>query len=139
VRRHASTKGCSRESSDVQQREAPTPRGRGLNEGLLSREQRPARERLAPVHVSLASTKGCSRESSDQVAGESAALALLDEASTKGCSRESSDCRRPSPPTTHTARLNEGLLSREQRPAGEQLHTERWAASTKGCSRESSD
>ena len=64
-----------------------------------------------------ASTKGCSRESSDQL------FVLADGvrgvASTKGCSRESSDGFRYAGWTDMDRRLNEGLLSREQRrPAG---------------------
>jgi len=91
--RVASTKGCSRESSDHHRNPPETMAIHiGLNEGLLSREQRPTDAPGNPDVGSLASTKGCSRESSDP---------------------------RQRPGTaSHRAGLNEGLLSREQRPAG---------------------
>jgi len=111
----ASTKGCSRESSD--------------RRGRWSR----------PRHRE-ASTKGCSRESSDF--GEAVRGGVVLYASTKGCSRESSDCRRARdrpcrvlrPPQRRAAlaRAATGNLER-RRSRG------RDDASTKGCSRESSD
>jgi len=86
----ASTKGCSRESSDGRRDAARPGRWRG------------------------ASTKGCSRESSDLTPGGSARP--RPGASTKGCSRESSDAVDLDRHGVHEDRLNEGLLSREQRP-----------------------
>ena len=83
----ASTKGCSQRSSDAARGTPITYKLAGLNEGLLSEEQRlvskPRYRLLFP-----ASTKGCSQRSSDRRVG-------TDEGGLES--------------------LNEGLLSEEQR------------------------
>ena len=138
----ASTKGCSRESSDRKPSSTAQARSPGLNEGLLSREQRHGDIAASLDRGRVASTKGCSRESSDHHRNPPETMAIhigLNEgllsreqrptdapgnpdvgslASTKGCSRESSDPRQRPGTASHRAGLNEGLLSREQRPAG---------------------
>ena len=120
VRRHivqASTKGCSRESSDLPGLGWVAPIRRGLNEGLLSREQRHVDVDEAGSDVQVdASTKGCSRESSDpapqrlrrQRGRSPQRRAALARAATCRAARQA-----PAP----RAGLNEGLLSREQRPS----------------------
>ena len=84
-----------------------------------------------------ASTKGCSQRSSD--AAVSASPVAFWPASTKGCSQRSSDQIGLYLLGPRDGRLNEGLLSEEQRLAGAVATTELCSASTKGCSQRSSD
>jgi len=139
----ASTKGCSRESSDPHQGRRGSSSVTPQRRAALARAATPsatAHVGLAVPAAAYASTKGCSRESSDLWAAV-ASDGHLARASTKGCSRESSDPerqqhlkRRQRPASTKgcsressdrrvarghalwSSRLNEGLLSREQRP-----------------------
>jgi len=111
---HASTKGCSRESSDRRVNNCTPSAGPPQRRAALARAATDAEQPREGVAVH-ASTKGCSRESSDvyQWGDEDEGHP----ASTKGCSRESSDagpCRGECHASTTS--LNEGLLSREQRP-----------------------
>ena len=136
----ASTKGCSRESSDLMEALEGAQRDLGLNEGLLSREQRPA------AWLRHAASRGPRLNegllSREQRPGRTTCVRpRLVRASTKGCSRESSDGDpesprarpRPAPPQRRAA------LARAATERRRLLTTGADAASTKGCSRESSD
>ena len=108
----ASTKGCSQRSSDLVAGLLELHVDDGLNEGLLSEEQR---------HGLSKSLTGTSTEPQRRAALRGAATQTCSKAerlcpaSTKGCSQRSSDPRRWADPKVSCQSLNEGLLSEEQR------------------------
>ena len=95
-------KGCSRRNSDEGHVEGPVVTMRGLDEGLLPKEQRRGPGARSDREALDASMKGCSRRNSDLVHVWPAERDV--EASMKGCSRRNSD----KSPTTTVAAASSG-------------------------------
>ena len=156
--RPASTKGCSQRSSDnptmIGQNDGAKPQRRAALRGAATECVR------GPHHEAVASTKGCSQRSSDtDRRADNPALDLPQRrAALRGAATPRDDQwpRLPDRPQRRAAlrgaataallgrrrgiqRLNEGLLSEEQRPDNDGADRRREGASTKGCSQRSSD
>ena len=110
----ASTKGCSQRSSDLVAGLLELHVDDGLNEGLLSEEQRPHSRPTTHSTRPAASTKGCSQRSSDASIVCAIVTVLMPQrrAALRGVATLLVFNADADPDG-----LNEGLLSEEQRPS----------------------